>query len=191
MTHSRVFAVCTGLLITRVYGHVSGWRSRILLQVDWDGPTQTHNRARRQEKKQNSAMKPDLTHSRACTLSWLGVEDGLVWDRSEDLSRCEWLSGWMQPFAWTCPFGAHPRVLDTHVSVVMSHARQCCLPKLPWLIACLLDGTWTVDLFSCLKYNICLTWAFRRYSYLHFLHANVVKSSSKTTERLSLSFPSL
>lgn len=34
VTHSRVFAVCTGLLITRVYGHVSGWRSRILLQVD-------------------------------------------------------------------------------------------------------------------------------------------------------------
>ncbi len=145
----------------------------------------------RRQNKTDCAMKPNLTHSRACTLSQLGVEDGLVWDRSEDLSRCEWLSDWMQPFAWTCPFGAHPRVLDTHVSVVMSHARQHCLPKLPWLITCLVDGTRTVDLFSCLKYNICLTWAFGRYSYQHFLHANAVKSSSKTTEHLSLSFSSL
>lgn len=68
-------------------------------------------------------MKPKLAYSR--------VEDGLVQDRSEELTRRKWLSGWMQPFAWTCLFCAYPRVLDTHVSVVMSHARQRCLPRLP------------------------------------------------------------
>ncbi len=34
VTHGKVSAVCTWLLITRAYGHVSGRRSRILLQID-------------------------------------------------------------------------------------------------------------------------------------------------------------
>lgn len=65
-----------------------------------------------------------------CALSQLGVVHGLMRNRSEDLSRCKWLSGWMRAFAWTCLLWAHPRVLDAHVSVGMSHARQLCLPKL-------------------------------------------------------------
>lgn len=81
--------------------------------------------------------------------------------------------------AWTCLLCAHPRVLETHVSVVMSHARQR-LPKLAWLTTCSLDGTRTVHLFSCLMSCICLTGAFVRYSHVHFV--NVLTSSSKTNK---------
>lgn len=48
---------------------------------------------------------------RVFTLSEMGIEDGLVWDRSRDLSRCKWI----QTFAWTCLLCACPRVVDTHV----------------------------------------------------------------------------
>lgn len=75
----------------------------------------------------------------------------------------------MQQCASTCLLCAHPRVLDTHVSVVMSHARQR-LPKLQWLITCLLDGTRTVDLFSCLMCSICLNWALVRCFHVHFCY---------------------
>lgn len=92
----------------------------------------------------------------------------------------------MHPFAWTCLLCAYPRVVGTHVSVVVSHARQRCLPRQPWLITCLLDGTWSVDLFSCLKYSICLNWAFVRYSYMRFLHANAVTSSLMTHDLSSV-----
>lgn len=53
----------------------------------------------------------------------------------------------MRAFAQTRPWCASPRVLCAHVSVVMSHARQPCFPKLLWLIVYLLDGYWSVDLF--------------------------------------------
>lgn len=51
---------------------------------------------------------------------------------------------------------AHPRALDAHVWVAMSHARQPCLAKEPWVTVHLLNGTWTVDLFSCLGWSVWL-----------------------------------
>lgn len=71
VTHSRIVAVCTGLLITRVYGHVRGWRSRILLQVNSDGPVRTHSKARQQGKAKAQWNQNGCIHVLIHPHSWV------------------------------------------------------------------------------------------------------------------------
>lgn len=74
---AKVFAVCIRLLILSAYGHVSGWRSRILLQRDWDGPIQSKTEGRKTKQNRKGAVNTKHLRSRVHTLSQVHVEDGM------------------------------------------------------------------------------------------------------------------
>lgn len=179
------FTVCTGLLILSTCGHVSRWRSRILLHKSRDGPIQTHSRARQQEEKKKRKTKH--LRSRAHTLAQVDVEG--------------WFSDWrIYPGVDGCQTGWGP--LPRLACCVPIHV--LCMPMFQWLWVmpdnfvcprcrdssrpCWMGPGLSIFSHALSTVSDCL----ELYSYQRFvLHANAVTSSSKTTEHPSLTFSSL
>ena len=143
--------------------------------------TDTDGSKERCEWNQNLGLTHTCTHMHTHMFTW----------REEAEPGCRAGRG---PLPGLARCSARPRVLGARVPGPVSHPRRGCLPWLQWLIALLLDGTQTVDLFSGLKYGICLTWAFVSFFFFYIIQSSnteglchLCKPASHTSLRTSVS----